>query len=120
MQKLSDGERDILAEQERDARPGPITPRDVFDALDELGGTADIVAARLLAEGCRGRRMKGESCPVANYLKMMFDLGAAVCAQSACLWSGPECDLPPAVASFVSRFDAGEFPDLETHPCPDR
>lgn len=98
---------------------------ELFDLLDSLGGTAEVVAARLLAEGCRGHRESRCSCPVATFVARHLDADGgdffvevsrtvAKLSRTSPRRSSFEAALPPAVAAFVGRFDAGEFPALLT------
>lgn len=91
-----------------------MSPQQIFDALDELGGTPAVIAARLKAEGCTGLRGEEGMCPIANYLNKRFEDAATVYFDEVyvgrCLLCGP----PPAVTAFVRDFDLGEFPDLES------
>lgn len=108
---MTDGEIDTLRELERDARPGPLTAQAVFDALDELGGTADIVAARLAAEGYRGSH-QCDTCPIAVYLSRVFECRVEVCSDWVAV-GGVSIEPPLAIVKFVDRFDDEEFPNLK-------
>lgn len=90
----------------------PITSEDVFKALSELGDTPKGVAARLLAEGCKGLQKNCDACPIWVYLSRRFKQSIEVQRRRAVVGL-VYFDLPPAVAGFINRFDAGESPELE-------
>lgn len=91
----------------------------VANALATLGGSADEVAGRLLAEGCFGLIGDGNRCPVHGWAErttgadchagpvhvVVFDdaLGGGDLTKVA---------MPGAVREFLGRFDRGCYPAL--------
>lgn len=85
----------------------------VLDALDALGADCDQVAESLSRRGISGYAGNVSRCPVANYLTAELDGAWCVTAADAMdLASLESVTVPPAVADFVERFDAGDYPDL--------
>ena len=99
-----------------------MTSDELYDLLDSLGGTVNVVAARLLAEGCVGMPCMSGTCPVAKFVgREMHRLG-----MPAVLSVGPKrvnvflhgglrlvsAECPPAVAGLIYGFDNGGFPEL--------
>jgi hypothetical protein len=98
-----------------------MTSDELFDLLDSLGGSSSVVASRLLAEGCRGRRHDACHCPLVAFVRRHVGPGTWVAAGPNVMnvtWfsTGEHASTayPPAVAEFIKRFDAREFPDLDT------
>lgn len=80
--------------------------------LEELGGTADEVAAALAARGVTGRRGESCHCPIAALLSVRAGVMVPTATMTASA-SGRACELPPACRDFVRRFDLGMYPHLE-------
>jgi hypothetical protein len=100
----------------------------VTSLLLTLGGTADEVAARLRAHGCRGFRCGSMPCPVIRYVYRDFDDGSLTLIYEPAPEMEPrpgyfdlrlptgQCNkvvIPTPVATFLSRFDDGAYPDLD-------
>lgn len=83
----------------------------MLDELEKLGATSGEVAAALFAKGCKGRRNKYYSCPVARYLKEETGEEAMVGGGMA-RRGDKSCYLPPPVETFVFEFDEGKYPEL--------
>jgi len=83
------------------------------EALNALPGTADAIAARLGAQGCRGARENAEHCPIANWLRTLGFVGPYV-APDYIVVDQEERSVPTPgpVADFTIRFDDGEWPEL--------
>lgn len=101
-----------------------ITPEQIREWLEELGSTADEVAASLESRGIRGRRGSATHCPIAKYLQQRAVRSALVGADTVHVDPGlglPYVDVrtPNAVADFVAKFDqevpaeARAWPNLE-------
>lgn len=92
------------------------------EALAELPDTADGIANHLIVEGIRGVREMPNCCPVANYLtRAGFHLvevtADEVTADEVTADDGwRRIETPNGVASFVLRFDQGEWPELVDEP----
>jgi hypothetical protein len=90
----------------------------MFHTLDTLGGTANIVAARLEAEECHGSTCKSGGCPVAIFLEKQGYRQIAVTPRAIYATSPAgeflHCVPPPAVANFVAAFDRHEYESLNT------
>lgn len=93
--------------------------QELFDSLDSLGGTANIVAARLEAEECHGTTCKSGGCPVAIWLERQGYRQIAVTPRAIyCTSAAGEfmhCVPPPAVASFIAAFDRHEHEALNVY-----
>jgi hypothetical protein len=85
--------------------------------LRDMGDTPDKVAAYLKAQHITGQRGLPSSCPIANYFTSKY--GGFCCASRHNLYfiddgnRNKQVDMPPAVSSFVGRFDYGSYPELE-------
>jgi hypothetical protein len=87
--------------------------------LRDMGDTPDKVAAYLKTQHITGTRKMPGSCPIANYFNYKY--GGFCCASRYNLYFtdansdlNTQVVLPPAVSSFVGRFDYGSYPELET------
>lgn len=87
------------------------------EALAALPDTSDGIAAHLAAKGIRGVREMPGCCPVANYLTEagfhlveVNDDEVSADEERRCI------DTPANIASFVRRFDDGEWPELVSEP----
>lgn len=98
-----------------------MTPEQVWCLLDELGASADEVAAVLLYRGIRGKIQNAESCPIANFLgckglqEVDVHSSALGYLEGICTWAGDDgalAPLPPGVRDFIVEFDNGEHPEL--------
>jgi hypothetical protein len=83
-------------------------------ALAELGSTADEIAATLIAKQMRGSRKIGSCCPIATYLRVTFDepeVTENTVSIDPCwpTW----LRTPWHVHEFITRFDGGEWPELD-------
>lgn len=87
------------------------------EALTALGDTADQVAAHLRAKKITGCRFNACHCPVATYLAQSGVVEKPAVGDKTigylADWGDVEVQTPSAVADFINRFDAGEFPDLD-------
>jgi hypothetical protein len=91
-------------------------------ALRALGRSANEVARRLRASGMRGRRFAPRECIMARYLnRRLRGWIAHVGRMELSLFPvGREGDstaeqlvpLPPAIATFIRRFDRERYPEL--------
>ncbi len=92
--------------------------------LAGLPDTANGIAELLLEQECRGFSDEAASCPIAAYLSrngivrpVVSETHAnSLASNNEKLPSGADeldVTLPPAVAEFVSRFDAGNYPELD-------
>lgn len=82
--------------------------------------TADEIADFFRKEGIKGYRGEIESCPIANYVsagcggKVQMDDKSLITIDP----TNPEKEVgwvlehTPAMAEFIKRFDAGDYPDL--------
>lgn len=95
-------------------RPGMTTTTELEQALAELGNTADEIAAALIAKGMRGSRKVGTCCPIANYLSVTF-AAPEVTENSIAIGrvEDPWIETPNHVREFITRFDGGEWPELD-------
>ena len=83
------------------------------EALAALPDTADAIAARLGAHGCRGARENAEYCPVANWLRTLGFTGQYVAPDYIVVdQEARSVPTPGPVADFAERFDSGEWPEL--------
>jgi hypothetical protein len=90
------------------------TTTELKQALAELGNTADEIAAALIAQGMRGTRKNGLCCPIAAYLSVSFD--AAEVTENTVAVDGRNqtwLPTPEHVVEFITRFDDGEWPELD-------
>lgn len=88
------------------------------EALLALGDDVDTVVRTLKEKGIRGERLNGLTCPISNYLTSCGFLSPMVDSLTAS--GGTDGSniiqkeaLPPAVRTFLQRFDATAFPELE-------
>lgn len=93
--------------------------RDEAEAwLKALGNDPDAVAASLGRMGCKGKRGKACSCPIAAGLRALEE-GSSWIANHYVVFrtewtSEPEAkaDVPPACRAFMVAFDSGKYPEL--------
>lgn len=94
-----------------------------MSALDEVVGrladkTPDEIADVMRRAGIRGRRCSAKRCPIANWVVLQIpQFGGVVVGTATVSVLDPSrhlisATLPNSVASFISRFDAREYPDL--------
>lgn len=90
------------------------TTTELEEALAELGNTADEIAAALVAKNMRGHRKSGTCCPIATYLSATFDT-PEVTENSIAIGrrEQPWIHTPLHVVEFITRFDGGEWPELD-------
>lgn len=94
--------------------------RDVQASLWYLSHfTADEIADLFRAEGIKGSH-SAATCPVSNYLKRETGVrysvffSAARYDEAECREGpGPRYEVPSSVFTFIQRFDAHQYPDLE-------
>ena len=84
--------------------------RKVFEALEDLGDDADLVASNLFANGCKGDQ-RCSTCPVAVYLRKRLGIVANVFPSKIVL-NGSVVEPPKAVSSFIMWFDIDGYLDL--------
>lgn len=96
-----------------------IQREELFDHLDALGGTAEIVARTLLDEGCFGVVRDCGECPIAIYASRLLGYEVDVVAVDHPKLARVEtvggdkiCDLPPACQRFASEFDGYHYSEL--------
>ena len=89
-----------------------ISKDELFDHLDALGGTAEIVANTLFEEGCFGVVKSCGSCPLAIYAARLLgydvDVVAVECPELARVETKDGtfiCSLPPACRRLACEFD---------------
>jgi hypothetical protein len=82
--------------------------------LDNLGSTADEVAANLKDQGITGRRQRCYSCPIAKFLNKN---GAPECAVGSSMIRIALTEEPfkPSftIQTFINSFDSGAYPELD-------
>ena len=95
--------------------------------LQDLGGTADAVAARLESAGVKGVPGSGTGCAVARYINAVMAsdprLGPITVSNEAVTllgrhwWSPPVIvPVPLSVRNFIVRFDREDFANLTAAP----
>lgn len=77
------------------------------------------IAEFLLANGCYGRKIECDDCPMASYLKMhncLVNIGYKFVYYDSLSSLGPQltCMVPKNVSTFERRFDQGHYPFLDT------
>lgn len=82
------------------------------ERLNALGSTPDEVADTLRFAGYKGDHAPN-NCPVANYLRDQFP-GEYVSVGWVAQVQNQLMMLPSPVETFVTRFDDGKYPKLET------
>lgn len=99
-----------------------ITNQELFDLIDSLGGTPDIIARRLEDEGIKGG-CYSTNCPIANFVKRelklpettteirIHHLVAFILNENYGV--AAHCKLPPAAQKFIIANDEGEYPKLQ-------
>lgn len=93
-------------------------PEDVVAQLNSWKNVAD----ELYKRGVKGVRDNCEACPIATYLcretgmNIEVDIFAATFRDPDDPVDGVEFILAPTVSKFISRFDDGEYPDLDENP----
>lgn len=89
------------------------TPAEVLDKLAALGSPRQI-ADHLASLGVRGYRTVADLCPVSVHVTaqtgVRVDIRTTFCDLRKEQRTIP---LPDPVARFVSRFDVGDFPELD-------
>ena len=98
-----------------------MTRDDVYNLLDSLGGTAEIVANRLRAEGVKGVPAESGCCVLAEFLKrhgvndpcVVVGGGEPSDPGFVDVVGIGKVDLPPACNRLASEFDDMLHPDLE-------
>lgn len=100
---------------------------EIYDLLDSLGGTAEIVANRLRAEGVKGTPCESDLCVLAEFLRRNGvndpwvvpgagrEDGARDRGYVDVVGIGA-IDLPPACNRLASEFDDMLHPDLVSDP----
>ena len=87
----------------------------IINELEALG-SADSIAAHLLQQGIRGKRLNKDHCPIARVIAPCED------EQDFHMFNNPDThgesddnsiELGVHVSDFVRRFDKGEYPELE-------
>lgn len=90
------------------------TIAELEQALAELGSTADEIAATLIAKEMRGSRKLGSCCPIATYLHVAFEAPEVTeNTVSVDRYEQTWVNTPEHVAEFITRFDGGEWPELD-------
>lgn len=83
----------------------------------ETHGSADQIRSFFQAEEITGLRGSATSCPVANYLMREVGYEYITVGRGTTSVIIPGCSRqvahPPAVDSFIDRFDSGQFLELE-------
>jgi hypothetical protein len=100
-------------------RTYPATREGVAEALDALGHSPDLVAARLFHAGYLGAPGESTDCPVAVYLHAVITPRWPVSTghgTATVYVNGARLDvpLPGPVRAFIGAFDLGAYPFL--HP----
>lgn len=98
-----------------------MTSDDISEALHKLAaeGSADQIAAALLAQDCRGIPGLVDRCPVANYVRAAVTADVEIegawwaLDDGSALLLGP---LPAEIQAFVEFFDEGRYPQLNSRP----
>lgn len=83
--------------------------------LECLGTTPDEVADGLRFLEVKGVRGNMLHCPIGRALKKMFDKPYTVTGVVGTEVGTILCYLPAPVNQFITRFDNGEFQDLNSH-----
>src|SRR5262245_46398707 len=86
--------------------------------LENLGATAEEVAATLAKDGCKGQRRQAWNCPVSDHLaRIGWSFPSAL--ETHCSVTNPQgagrilVTNPEPVRQFVADFDQGRHPHLE-------
>lgn len=90
--------------------------REIERLLKDLGDDHEQIAAKLLAEGCKGWKGDGDNCPVADYLRKNGYKNPSVCTEEVTVEYNNElvtADVPLVVEDFLHAFDDGNYPALE-------
>ena len=100
-------------------RPAKTTALAIRAALLLMGGDSDTIAEYLLDRGARGLTdgsIQG-CCPVSRWIVKRFDARAvSIGVKTALVKVGDRVltvEVPMATRTFLSRFDAGYYPELE-------
>lgn len=113
--------------------PTPLTAQWLQNLLTGLGSAADEVAAALRTAGIKGVRTDAHDCPGARYAAAKArELVAPDCQVAVTLtqeqtvigittaspddYQEVSASTPEAVEDFLSRFDDGQYGDLELAP----
>lgn len=94
----------------------------IEEKLKKLGDSPDVVAESLNNFGIRGKKLSPSSCPIALYLREFAfipeDCNLAALGSYISVWNSIDVKVtcPPAVQTFINRFDVGGFPFLEEDP----
>jgi hypothetical protein len=90
-----------------------ITKEQAIQLLNDMGTTADEVAAFLKSKGIKGRPCEATSCPVANY--MVSQGGDPTGAVYDRYNHGADyvVETPAPVFAFIRYFDWGKYPELK-------
>ena len=100
------------------AKTTRLTKKNIATALARLGATSTNIAASLKILKIRGTTMMSGMCPLAQYLREMFDLSEHmdIYVNKINAHVGPlNVPLTDAQIAFVQRFDGGDFPALIQH-----
>ncbi len=84
----------------------------ILAPLYELGNTPSKIAKELERRGIQGIKEDGSSCPLANVLQAHYREGVLV-GRDEIEINGVTLSTPDVFAEFVSRFDGGDFPNLD-------
>ena len=102
---MKDGQKDV-----RD-RLAVIISNEIAHAAREMGDTWQDVQSFLVAKGVKGRRGRGDHCPVAIYLGKRFGLCRTYPDWIEHMFTGAEAPTTPALKEWMDRFgrmDLGE------------
>lgn len=88
-----------------------------IELLSATGSTADEMAAFFKEKGYVGRRCDSRLCPCGKYLEEQTGKIVRVYHNQISAYELDETPVDdynttPVINEFVSRFDAGEFPDI--------
>lgn len=97
------------------------TEADLHELMATLGSSSAAVADALKDAGIKGKRMDGQCCPVAKWLR--YETGATwvsvdIAEVTLRLPSGPKIRTTPPlpVNNFIGEFDDFAFPELDERP----
>ncbi len=95
-----------------------IKTKEINNFIDSLGDTPDQVADNVQGYEVVGKKGQSNDCPITNLIRKQFNatiVSVTGKVIAVILQNGTRLvfETPKVIASFITRFDAGDYPKLE-------